>query len=148
MQYFLLARWMKRINRTARLASLYFYWQETNFMNGIGKTSIKQIAFIDFYCLMYFSGDFWDFIWFCFTFLRLEYFWLALVRSLMIVSSNTSEYISVVLTDVCPKGFWTVVIGTPFCCVQNLYNYSGDIYKYRVKWFSNIWGEWKTVSLG
>nr|DAK33582.1 MAG TPA: Rad50 ABC-ATPase, Mre11, DNA double-strand break [Caudoviricetes sp.]DAO42184.1 MAG TPA: Rad50 ABC-ATPase, Mre11, DNA double-strand break [Bacteriophage sp.]DAY82394.1 MAG TPA: Rad50 ABC-ATPase, Mre11, DNA double-strand break [Caudoviricetes sp.] len=26
--------------------------------NGIGKTSIKQIAFIDFYCLRYFSGDF------------------------------------------------------------------------------------------
>lgn len=24
-----------------------------------------------------------------------------------------SEYISVVLTDVCPKSFWTVVIGTP-----------------------------------
>lgn len=42
-----------------------------------------------------------------------------------------------------------VVIGKPnICCVQNLYNYSGDIYKYRVKWFSNIWGEWKTVSLG
>ena len=27
MQYFLLAGWMKRINRTGRLASLYFYWQ-------------------------------------------------------------------------------------------------------------------------
>ena len=41
-----------------------------------------------------------------------------------------------------------VVIGKPnICCVQNLYNYSGDIYKYRVKWFSSIWGEWKTVSL-
>ena len=33
----------------------------------------------------------------------------------MIVSSNTSEYISVVLTDVWPKEFfWTVVIGTPW----------------------------------
>lgn len=41
-----------------------------------------------------------------------------------------------------------VVIGKPnICCVQNLYNYSGDIYKYRVKWFSSIWGKWKTVSL-
>lgn len=40
-----------------------------------------------------------------------------------------------------------VVIGKPnICCVQNLYNYSGDIYKYRVKWFSNSWGNWKTVS--
>ena len=40
-----------------------------------------------------------------------------------------------------------VVIGKPdICCVQNLYNYSGDIYKYRVKWFSN-WNYWKTVSL-
>lgn len=40
-----------------------------------------------------------------------------------------------------------VVIGKPnICCVQNLYNYSGDIYKYRVKWFSN-WYYWKTVSL-
>ena len=41
-----------------------------------------------------------------------------------------------------------VVIGKPnICCIQNLYNYSGDIYKYRVKWFSNSWGNWKTVSL-
>lgn len=41
-----------------------------------------------------------------------------------------------------------VVIGKPnICCVQNLYNYSGDIYKYRVKWFSNSWGNWQTVSL-
>lgn len=41
-----------------------------------------------------------------------------------------------------------VVIGKPnICCVQNLYNYSGDIYKYRVKWFSSSWGNWKTVSL-
>lgn len=41
-----------------------------------------------------------------------------------------------------------VVIGKPnACCVQNLYNYSGDIYKYRVKWFSNTWGKWKTFSL-
>mgnify|MGYP000776356459 FL=1 len=40
-----------------------------------------------------------------------------------------------------------VVIGKPnICCVQNLYNYSGDIYKYRVKWFSNSWGNWQTVS--
>ena len=40
-----------------------------------------------------------------------------------------------------------VVIGKPnICCVQNLYNYSGDIYKYRVKWVSN-WNYWKTVSL-
>ena len=41
-----------------------------------------------------------------------------------------------------------VVIGKPnICCVQNLYNYSGDIYKYRVKWFSSSWGNWQTVSL-
>lgn len=41
-----------------------------------------------------------------------------------------------------------VVIGKPnICCVQNLYNYSGDTYKYRVKWFSNSWSNWKTVSL-
>ena len=34
-----------------------------------------------------------------------------------------------------------VVIGKPnICCVQNLYNYSGDTYKYRVKWFSDSWG--------
>lgn len=27
-----------------------------------------------------------------------------------------------------------VVIGKPnICCIQNLYNYSGDIYKYRVE---------------
>lgn len=41
-----------------------------------------------------------------------------------------------------------VVIGKPnICCIQNLYNHSGDIYKYRVKWFSNSWGNWQTVSL-
>ena len=41
-----------------------------------------------------------------------------------------------------------VVIGKPnICCIQNLYNYSGDIYKYRVKWFSMTWGQWQTVSL-
>lgn len=41
-----------------------------------------------------------------------------------------------------------VVIGKPnICCIQNLYNYSGYIYKYRVKWFSNSWGNWQTVSL-
>lgn len=41
-----------------------------------------------------------------------------------------------------------VVIGEPnICCIQNLYNYSGNIYKYRVKWYSNIWGNWQTVSL-
>lgn len=40
-----------------------------------------------------------------------------------------------------------VVIGKPnICCIQNLYNYSGDIYKYRVEWFSNSWGNWQTVS--
>ena len=40
-----------------------------------------------------------------------------------------------------------VVIGKPnICCIQNLYNYSGDFYKYRVKWFSNSWGNWQTVS--
>ena len=40
-----------------------------------------------------------------------------------------------------------VVIGKPnICCIQNLYNYSGDIYKYRVKWFSNSWSNWQTVS--
>lgn len=40
-----------------------------------------------------------------------------------------------------------VVIGKPnTCCVQSLYNYSGDIYKYRVKWFRD-WNYWKTVSL-
>lgn len=41
-----------------------------------------------------------------------------------------------------------VVIGKPnICCIQNLYNYSGYIYKYRVKWFSSSWGNWQTVSL-
>ena len=41
-----------------------------------------------------------------------------------------------------------VVIGKPnICCIQNLYNYSGGIYKYRVKWFSSSWGNWQTVSL-
>lgn len=41
-----------------------------------------------------------------------------------------------------------VVIGKPnICCIQNLYNYSGNIYKYRVKWFSSSWGNWQTVSL-
>lgn len=41
-----------------------------------------------------------------------------------------------------------VVIGKPnICCIQNLYNYSGDIYKFRVKWFSNSWSNWQTVSL-
>ena len=41
-----------------------------------------------------------------------------------------------------------VVIGKPnICCIQNLYNYSGEIYKYRVKWFSSSWGNWQTVSL-
>jgi len=41
-----------------------------------------------------------------------------------------------------------VVIGKPnICCIQNLYNYSGNIYKYRVKWYSNTWGNWQTVSL-
>ena len=41
MQYFLLAGWMKRINRTARLASLYFYWQETNVMDWDRKNKYK-----------------------------------------------------------------------------------------------------------
>lgn len=41
-----------------------------------------------------------------------------------------------------------VVIGKPdICCIQNLYNHSGSIYKYRVKWFRGSWGDWKTVSL-
>lgn len=41
-----------------------------------------------------------------------------------------------------------VVIGKPnICCIQKLYNYSGTIYKYRVKWYSNTWGNWQTVSL-
>ena len=41
-----------------------------------------------------------------------------------------------------------VVIGKPnICCIQKLYNYSGNIYKYRVKWYSNTWGKWQTVSL-
>lgn len=40
-----------------------------------------------------------------------------------------------------------VVIGKPnICCVQNLYNYSGDIYKYRVKWFSNNWNSWVRIT--
>ena len=40
-----------------------------------------------------------------------------------------------------------VVIGKPdICRIRNLYNYSGDIYKYRVKRFSNSWGNWQTVS--
>lgn len=41
-----------------------------------------------------------------------------------------------------------VVIGKPnICCIQKLYNYSGNIYNYRVKWYSNTWGNWQTVSL-
>lgn len=41
-----------------------------------------------------------------------------------------------------------VVIGTPnICCIQNLYNYNGSIYKYRVKWYSNYWDNWRTLSL-
>ena len=41
-----------------------------------------------------------------------------------------------------------VVIGTPnICCIQNLYNYDGSIYKYRVKWYSNYWDNWRTLSL-
>ncbi len=41
-----------------------------------------------------------------------------------------------------------VIIGKPnICCVQNLYNFSGNTYKYRVKWFSMTWGQWQTVSL-
>lgn len=48
MQYFLLARWMKRINRTARLASLYFYWQETNFMEWDRKNKYKTDSFYRF----------------------------------------------------------------------------------------------------
>lgn len=41
-----------------------------------------------------------------------------------------------------------VVIGKPnICCIQKLYNYSGNIYKYRVKWYSNTWDKWQTVSL-
>lgn len=41
-----------------------------------------------------------------------------------------------------------VVIGKPdACCIQNLYNHSGAIYKYRVKWFRGSWGNWETVSL-
>lgn len=41
-----------------------------------------------------------------------------------------------------------VVIGHPrIVCVQKLYNYNGIIYKYRVKWYSNTWSNWQTVSL-
>lgn len=41
-----------------------------------------------------------------------------------------------------------VVIGQPnICCIQKLYSYNGNIYKYRVKWYSNDWENWKTVSL-
>ena len=41
-----------------------------------------------------------------------------------------------------------VVIGYPsIVCVQKLYNYNGIIYKYRVKWYSNTWSNWQTVSL-
>lgn len=41
-----------------------------------------------------------------------------------------------------------VIIGKPnICCVQNLYNFSGKTYKYRVKWFSMTWSQWQTVSL-
>ena len=41
-----------------------------------------------------------------------------------------------------------VVIGHPdIVCVQKLYNYNGFIYKYRVKWHSNTWSNWQTVSL-
>lgn len=40
-----------------------------------------------------------------------------------------------------------VVIGHPsVVCVQKLYNHNGSIYKYRVKWYSNNWGDWRTVS--
>ena len=38
---------------------------------------------------------------------------LTLFRSLTIVSLNTSEYICVVLTDVWPNTFCTVVMATP-----------------------------------
>lgn len=41
-----------------------------------------------------------------------------------------------------------VIIGKPnICCVQNLYNFNGKTYKYRVKWFSMTWSQWQTVSL-
>lgn len=40
-----------------------------------------------------------------------------------------------------------VVTGHPnVVCVQRLYNYNGSSYKYRVKWYSNNWGDWRTVS--
>ena len=38
-----------------------------------------------------------------------------LLRSRTMVSDSTSEYICVVLTDVCPSTFCTVVMGTPWC---------------------------------
>lgn len=46
------------IHRKIRVNYLHFYLQIKYEYIEVGKTSIKQIAFIDFYCLMYFSGDF------------------------------------------------------------------------------------------
>lgn len=45
------------------------------------------------------------------TYNRLRF--LILFRSRTMVSESTSEYICVVLTDVCPRTFCTVVIATP-----------------------------------
>lgn len=47
MQYFLLAGWMKRINRRQDWRVCIFIDRKRILWNGIGKTSIKQIDFID-----------------------------------------------------------------------------------------------------
>ena len=46
------------IHRKIRVNYLHFYLQIKYEYIEVGKTSINKIAFIDFYCLMYFSGDF------------------------------------------------------------------------------------------
>ena len=39
-----------------------------------------------------------------------------------------------------------IVAGNPgVICIQKLYNYDGSIYKYRVKWYGNNWGNWRNV---
>ena len=39
-----------------------------------------------------------------------------------------------------------IVAGNPgIICIQKLYNYDGSIYKYRVKWYGNNWGNWRNV---
>lgn len=52
------SRTIRNIHRKIRVNYLHFYLQIKYEYIEVGKTSIKQIAFIDFYCLRYFSGDF------------------------------------------------------------------------------------------